>query len=192
MSSFTNQIFPGQMNGSMQFSTGSQETVDEHREYKGKKFMFVSYCPKEKIWHASPNRFLLHKGSRTISGQFITSNWFNKPYLKYEDAYFVVVAVDKHMSAAKIEKDFNKLKNPFPTIYDVPPYIKISSYFKISFDLMCKFVQKTQTHEKSFEFTIRALNNPWSTLTLKIIRNDEKLGMESVLICHPSFEMPLF
>ena len=154
--------------------------------------MFVSYCPKEKIWHASPNRFLLHKNTSTISGQFITSNWFNKSYLKYEDAYFVVVAVDKHMSAAKIEKDFNKLKNPFPTVYDVPPYIKISSYFKISFDLMCKFVQKTQSHEKSFEFTIRALNNPWSTLTLKIIRNDEKLGMESVLICHPSFEMPLF
>ena len=50
MSSFTNQVFPGQMRRSVLFSTTNEDSVDDHREYKGKKFMFVSYCPKEKIW----------------------------------------------------------------------------------------------------------------------------------------------
>jgi hypothetical protein len=192
MSLFTNQVFPVHMGANSQFPTIHIENeTDEHREYKGHKFMFVSYCPKEKIWHTSPNRFLLHKNSSTISGQFITSNWFNKEYLKYDDAYFVVVAVEKNMSAAKIEKDFNKLKNPFPTVYDIPPYIKIASYFKFGFDLICKFIHQTQKCEDSFEFTVRGTNNPWSTLTIKINKNAGS-NKESILMCHPTFDMPLF
>ena len=33
--------------------------------------------------------------------------------LKMEDAYFVVVAIEKNISATKVEKDFNKLKKFF-------------------------------------------------------------------------------
>ena len=78
MSLFTNQVFPGHMSTNSQFPTiHAENEIDEHREYKGRKFMFVSYCPKEKVWHVAQNRFLLNKNSSTISGQFITSNWFN-------------------------------------------------------------------------------------------------------------------
>ncbi len=192
MSLFTNQVFPGHMSTNSQFPTiHAENEIDEHREYKGRKFMFVSYCPKEKVWHVAQNRFLLNKNSSTISGQFITSNWFNKEYLKYDDAYFVVVTVEKNMSAAKIEKDFNKLKNPFPTVYDIPPYVKIASYFKFGFDLICKFVHKTQRCDDSFEFTVRGTNSPWSTLTMKVNKNVGS-NKESILMCHPTFDMPLF
>ena len=187
MSSFANLAFP--FGGSQQSVT--QEEVDERKEYKGKKFMFASYCPKEKMWHVQPYRFILNKLPHTITGQFITSNWFNKPYMKFEDAIFVVVAVKKNMSTAKLEKDFNKLKNPFPTVYDIPPYITVASYFKIPFDLMCKFVHRVHKEKNdSFEFTVRAANNPWSMLTVKIIKNPN--NTESILMCLPSFEMPLF
>lgn len=187
MTTYTNHMFPNAMNVENQ-----QEQVDDKLEYKGKKFMFVSYCPKEKIWHVAPKRFLLSKINDKIVGQFISSMWFNKEYLKMEDAYFVVVAIEKNISATKVEKDFNKLKNPFPTVYDIPPYIKIASYYRITFDLMMKFVEKSKGNDSHFVFTIRATNNPWSTLSLKIIRNEENLGMDSVILCHPSFEMPLF
>ena len=187
MSSFANLAFP--FGGSQQ--SVAQEEVDEQREYNGKKFMFVIYCPKEKNWHVQQNRFILNKLPRTVTGQFITSSWFNKEYLKYDDAFFIVAAVKKNTSAATLEKDFNKLKNPFPTVYDIPPYITVASFFKIPFDLMCKFVHKAHKEKKeSFEFTIRAANNPWSVLTIKIIKNPD--NPDSVLMCHPSFEMPLF
>lgn len=187
MSSFADLAFSGPRH----VLSNTQEEVDEHKEYKGKKFMFASYCPKEKMWHVQPYRFILNKLPHTITGQFITSNWFNKPYMKFEDAIFVVVAVKKNMSTAKLEKDFNKLKNPFPTVYDIPPYITVASYFKIPFDLMCKFVHRAHKEKNdTFEFTVRATNNPWSMLTVKIIKNQN--NTESILMCLPSFEMPLF
>ena len=100
MTTYTNRMFPNAMNVENQ-----QEQVDDKLEYKGKKFMFVSYFTKEKIWHVAPKRFLLSKMPDKMMGQFISSMWFNKEYLKMEDAYFVVVAIEKNISATKVEKD---------------------------------------------------------------------------------------
>jgi hypothetical protein len=139
-------------------------------------------------------------------GQFIQSIWFNRIYITNKSALFVVFKVEKKISSQTIEKDMNGLKNPFPTLYDVPPYVSRYSYFNMPWQLVnqCATVLK---EKDCFHFTIRAFNNPYDKLILNVrktpnnildnmrnsVNNLDGIDNENqkIMITLPSFEIPI-
>lgn len=159
------------------------------------KYLFGYYSNEEKIWNVQPRRFLLlkDKNKNIIIGQFIQSSWFNKFYITNKSAFFVVFKVEKDISSQKIEKDMNGLKNPFPTLYDVPPYVSRYSYFNLPWQLVnqCATVLKEKDF---FNFTIRAFNNPYDKLILNVRKSPNNLDdneNQKIMITLPSFEIPI-
>ena len=73
-----------------------------------------------------------------------------------------------------IEKDMNSLKNPFPTLFDIPPYVKFGSYFVMNWDIINGCIKKSQECA-DFTFTLRANNCPWHKLTFSIYNNPDLL-----------------
>ena len=64
-----------------------------------------------------------------LFGQYITSNWYSKQYAKGTCIRFAVLMVEAGRGIATVEKDLNSLNNPFPTVFDIPPYVKKFSFF---------------------------------------------------------------
>lgn len=177
-------------------------------EDNGYKYLFGYYSNEEKIWYVQPRRFVLlkDKNKNIIIGQFIQSSWFNKTYITNKSALFVVFKVEKKISSQTIEKDMNGLKNPFPTLYDVPPYVSRYSYFNMPWQLVnqCATVLK---EKDCFNFTIRAFNNPYDKLILNVrkwhndildnmrnsVNNLDGIDNENqkIMITLPSFEIPI-
>lgn len=155
----------------------------------GCKYVFAYYSSKDKCWYVQPRRFFLIKNEnrQILSGQFIQSHWFNVLYMEGMIALFVVLKVKKEMSGNTIEKDMNSLKNPFPSLYDIPPYALRASYFSMPWDIL-RLCMKESNNKDDFKFTMRASNSPWDKLTVQIYKAPEGKG---ILICCPEFEMPL-
>ena len=109
---------------------GTTETNEHYTVHDGCKFVFAYYSNNDKCWYVQPRRFFLthHINGNYILGQFIQSNWFNITYKPRSIALFVVMKVKKDCSINTIEKDMNSLKNPFPSLYDIPPYTSRASY----------------------------------------------------------------
>ena len=166
------------------------ENTNTFTEYEGCKFVFAYYSNNDKCWYVQPRRFFLTPYSRSnnMLGQFIQSNWFNIVYKKSSLALFVIIKVDKNCSINTIEKDMNSLKNPFPSLYDIPPYAKKASYYAMPWQILTS-CQKETEKEDGFKFTIRANNNPWDKLTFTIYKEPEGQG---IMLTLPEFEMPMF
>ena len=169
---------------------GYTESNPDYTEYKGNKFVFAYYSPSDKCWYVQPRRFFLTPNSRgnNMLGQFIQSNWFNVMYKKTSIALFVIMKVKKECSINTIEKDMNSLKNPFPSLYDIPPYAAKASYFAMPWEIMNCCYKETEK-EDGFKFTMRANNNPWDKLTLTVYRDPDGDGL---LLTLPEFDMPVY
>jgi len=165
------------------------ENTNTFTEYEGCKFVFAYYSNNDKCWYVQPRRFFLTPYSRSnnMLGQFIQSNWFNIVYKKSSLALFVIIKVDKNCSINTIEKDMNSLKNPFPSLYDIPPYAKKASYYAMPWQILTS-CQKETDKEDGFKFTIRANNNPWDKLTFTIYKEPKGQG---IMLTLPEFEMPM-
>ena len=169
-------------------ATLAMNHTDELTLDNGCKYVFAYYSSTDKCWYVQPRRFFLLKNEnrQILSGQFIQSHWFNVLYVEGMMALFVVLKVKKETSRNTIEKDMNSLKNPFPSLYDIPPYALRASYFSMPWDIL-KLCMKESNNKNDFKFTMRASNAPWDKLTVQIYKGPEK----GILICCPEFEMPL-
>ena len=106
--------------------------MEQQSEYDGCKFLFAYYYSENNSWVIPPYRFLLHKSEIALSGQFISSDWWKlkcKYYSKKLD--FVILKVKTDTSIIQLEKDMNSLKNPFPTIHDIPHYVIDYDYYTL-------------------------------------------------------------
>jgi hypothetical protein len=184
------------------------ERLNNPFEYKEFKYLFGHYSSEEKVWYIQPRRFVLLKDTNknVLIGEFIQSIWFNKIYYINNNCNFVILKVKKDVSCKKIEKDMNSLKNPFPTLYDIPPYISGYSYFILPWQLVNQCISQSKTQD-FFKFTLRAFNNPRDKLTLDIrptiiddynrlldgINNLDGIDnqRQSITITLPSFETAL-
>ena len=164
--------------------------IDIPQEMDGCKFVFGYYSNKDKVWYVQPRKFVLtqQENRNILLGQFMQSIWFQKVYPKNSRGIFVVLKVYKNISTKTIEKDMNSLKNPFPTLFDIPPYVKFGSYFVMNWDIINGCIKKSQECN-DFTFTLRANNCPWHKLTFSIYNNPDNSG--EILLCLPSFEVPL-
>ena len=86
----------------------------------------------------------------------------------------------------------NSLKNPFPTLYDIPPYVIRYSYFNMPWQLVNQCI-KELTVRDNFKFTIRAFNNPYDKLILDIRKNYDVVENQNtdIVVSLPSFEIPI-
>ena len=171
------------------------------------KYLFGYYSDEEKVWYIQPRRFILLKNENKnlLIGEFLQSSWFNKIYTLNNSAVFVVFKVNVDISCKKIEKDMNSLKNPFPTLYDIPPYISRYSYFSMPWQIINKCINQA---DNEIKFTIRAFNNPYDKLTLTIVKEPVSIydnmcegvnnldGIDNknqnIMITLPSFEIPIY
>ena len=169
-------------------SSVQRDVIGNFTEYDGCKYVFAYHSENDKCWYVQPRRFFLTPFSRgnNMLGQFIQSIWFNVTYKPYSTGLFVVMKVDKNCSINTIEKDMNSLKNPFPSLYDIPPYAKKASYYVMPWQMLTQ-CQKQTEKEDGFKFTIRANNNPWDKLTFTIYQDPEGKG---IMLTLPEFEMP--
>ena len=163
--------------------------IDNHQEIYNYKFIFAYYSNDDKVWYVQPRRFVLttQDNRNILLGQFMQSLWFQVKYTKNSSGIFVVLKVDKNTSTKTIEKDMNSLKNPFPTLYDIPPYVKRGSYFVMPWEIINGCIKKSQSGD--IEFTLRANNLPWDKLTFSIYNNPS--NSDEILLTLPRFEMPL-
>jgi len=168
--------------------TSNRENIDTFQIHNGCKFVFAYYSNNDKCWYVQPRRFFLthNTNGNFILGQFIQSNWFNITYKLHSMALFVVMKVKKDRSINTIEKDMNSLKNPFPSLYDIPPYTVRASYYIMPWQIMTR-CNKNLEKEDGFKFTIRANNNPWDKLTFTIYKEP---GGEGMMLTLPEFEIP--
>lgn len=141
--------------------------------YKGCKYLFAYYSTENKIWSVQPRRFILTTTNDTLHAQFLQSLWFNVTYKKNQTPIFVVLRVHKSISCSTIEKDMNSLKNPFPTVYDIPPYVKKHSYFNIPWNLTNKCIDEVKK-KGDIKFSFRAINNPWDILEMSLYGEENK------------------
>ena len=167
----------------------AQNSHENFTIYEGCKFVFAYYSDNDKCWYVQPRRFFLTPNARgnNMLGQFIQSIWFNVTYKPYSTGLFVVMKVNASCSINTIEKDMNSLKNPFPSLYDIPPYAKKASYYVMPWQMLTQ-CQKQTEKEDGFKFTIRANNNPWDKLTFTIYQDPDGKG---IMLTLPEFEMPL-
>jgi len=161
---------------------------DPHKSYKGFKFIFAINLinkPGENTWSVPNRRFMLNSlQGKKLMGQYITSNWYSKQYDKGQSLRFAILMVQNDCAIAKVEKDLNSLGNPFPTIFDIPPYVKKFSFFDMTPILLdtcinCSF------YSGDFTFTMRAINCKWDLLRLNIYKNSQ----DTCTISHPEFEI---
>tara|TARA_X000000368_G_scaffold24370_1_gene18578 strand:+ start:603 stop:1136 length:534 start_codon:yes stop_codon:yes gene_type:complete len=154
--------------------------------YKNCKYLFAYYSHTSKVWNVQPRRFILSVADDTVHAQFLQSIWFNKTYKKNQlPILFVVLHAHKSISCSTIEKDMNSLKNPFPTVYDIPPYIKRHSYFSIPWGLKNKCIDEVK-EKGDIKFTFRAINNPWDTLEMSLY-GDTEIDKQEVIFTLPYF-----
>ena len=146
-------------------TTNNQITNSQY--YKDCKYLFAYYNNENKTWNVQPRRFILTITNDTLHAQFLQSLWFNITYKKNQTPIFVVLCVHKSISSSTIEKDMNSLKNPFPTVYDIPPYVKRHSYFNISWNLTNKCIDEVK-NKGDIKFSFRAINNPWDILEMSL------------------------
>ena len=163
--------------------------LTDAQEMNGCKFVFGYYSNKYRVWYVQPRKFVLtqQENRNILLGQFMQSIWFQKVYPKNSSGIFVVLKVDKNTSTKTIEKDMNSLKNPFPTLYDIPPYVKRGSYFVMPWEIINGCIKKSQSDD--IDFTLRAHNRPWDKLTFSIHNNPS--NPDEILLTLPSFELPL-
>ena len=175
------------MNNTQSFTCDSSNE-DPYKSYKGFKFIFAINLiskPGENIWSVPNRRFMLNSlQSQKLMGQYITSNWYSKSYNKGQSLRFAILMVQNDCAIAKVEKDLNSLGNPFPTIFDIPPYVKKFSFFDMTPILLdacinCSF------YSGDFTFTMRAINCKWDLLRLNIYKNSQ----DTCTISHPEFEI---
>jgi len=161
-------------------------TQDPHQTINGMKYLFCYFDPDDKCWYIPPRRFVLMENTdlRKLQGDFIQSTWFNKLFKLGDDLSFIVIGIDQNKSAKDIEKDLNKLRNPFPTPHDIPYYIKNAGYYVMGQNIMIRSI-KQFNNETSFNFTLKSTINSFQTLTLKLIKNDN--NPQSMFITTPSF-----
>ena len=153
--------------------------------FKNCKYLFAYYCCKSKVWYVQPRKFIVQITKDRLYGQFLQSIWFNVLYKKNESPIFVVLCVDESVSFSTVEKDMNSLKNPFPSVYDIPPYVKKHSYFSMTWGLLNKCIEEVNTNKDDIKFTIRAINNPWDLLEMSIYGDDS--NKNQVLFSLPYF-----
>ena len=153
---------------------------DPTKSYKGFKFIFAinaSTKPGENIWSVPNRRFMLSEyQTAKLFGQYITSNWYSKQYS--------VLMVQNDCAIATVEKDLNSLNNPFPTLFDIPPYVKKFSFFDLSPILLDSCIV-CANQKGSFTFTMRATNCNWDMLHLHIYKD----GPNTCIISQPEFEI---
>ena len=75
--------------------------MDPIQFHKNIRYLFACYDNKEKHWSIPNRRFILvvNKNRNVLSGQFIQSMWFMKPYKYGDKIEFAVLGVDKNISA---------------------------------------------------------------------------------------------
>lgn len=161
-------------------------TQDPHQTINGMKILFGYFDPEDKCWYIPPRRFILIENTdlRKLQGDFIQSTWFNKLFKLGDDLSFMVITVEQNKSAKDIEKDLNKLRNPFPTSHDIPYYLNNTGYYIMDQNIMIRSIRQFN-HTSSFNFTLKSTINPFQTLTLKLIKNDN--NPQSMFITTPSF-----
>ena len=161
---------------------------DPTKTYKGFKFIFAinaSTKPGENVWSIPNRRFMLTEPHPTkLFGQYITSNWYSKQYSKGTCIRFAVLMVEAGRGIATVEKDLNSLNNPFPTVFDIPPYVKKFSFFDLTPNLLDSCIL-CANQKGSFTFTMRATNCNWDMLHLHIYKD----GPNTCIISQPEFEI---
>lgn len=159
---------------------------DPHQSRNGLKYLFAYYCPEDKCWAVPPRRFILteHENINNLGGQFISSMWWNKEYKMGDTLEFVVMSVETNKSSTDVEKDMNKIKNPFPTYYDLPHYLKNVGYYVMDQTIMMKCLNHLKDNN-SFDFTLKSVTNPFQSITLNLHRNVN--NNNSMFISCPSF-----
>ena len=162
-------------------TTNNQITNSQY--YKDCKYLFAYYNNENKTWNVQPRRFILTITNDTLHAQFLQSLWFNITYKKNQTPIFVVLCVHKSISSSTIEKDMNSLKNPFPTVYDIPPYVKRHSYFNISWNLTNKCIDEVK-NKGDIKFSFRAINNPWDILEMSLYG---ELNKDEIIFTLPYF-----
>ena len=158
------------------------------KSYKGFKFIFAinaSTKPGENIWSVPNRRFMLSEyQTAKLFGQYITSNWYSKQYSKGTCIRFAVLMGQNDCAIASVEKDLNSLNYPFPTVFDIPPYVKKFSFFDLSPILLDSCIE-CANQKGSFTFTMRATNCNWEMLHLHIYKD----GPNTCIISQPEFEI---
>ena len=174
-------------NSQIHTATGSA-AEDPIKSYKGFKFIFAINAaskPGDNIWYVPNRRFLLTEcQTQKLLGQYITSSWYSKQYNKGTCIRFAVLMVQNDCAIAKLEKDLNSLHNPFPTVFDIPPYVKKFSFFDMSPPLLDSCIICVNNND-SFKFSMRATNCNWDILHLHIYKD----GPNSCIISQPEFEI---
>mgnify|MGYP006159033029 CR=1 FL=1 len=167
----------------------ASDTIYNHQELANYKFIFACYSNKDKVWYVQQRKFILtsQENRNILLGEFMQSLWFQVKYTKNSHGVFVVLKVNKNTSTKTIEKDMNSLKNPFPSLYDIPPYVKRGSYFNMPLEIINNCIEISKSHE--IKFTLRAYNCPWDKLTFSIYNNPT--NQDEILLSLPSFELPL-
>ena len=164
----------------------SGNVTNNNTNYMGMKYIFGYYNSEDKCWRIQPRKFILLKdeSSKELIGQFLQSLWYNKEYDINDKIHFVVLSVNNLKSNIDIEKDMNKIKNPFPTLHDIPYYC-FSAYYVLSYTIIqnCLFEFK---FKDSIEFTLKSVNNSMQTLTIKIYKHD-KYPKHKIIISQPQF-----
>ena len=165
-------------------------TNDPHQVRHGMKYLFAYYDPEDKCWAVPPRRFILQEvpEMQQLNGQFITSSWFNKLFKLGDELHFIISAINQYKSSTDFEKDLNKLKNPFPSIHDVPNYVRNSGYFIMNQDIMMRSLVQFKVTD-TFEFTLKSMTNFHQKLILKLIKNQSDTN--SMFISCPSFTSKL-
>ena len=161
---------------------------DPAKTYKGFKFIFAinaSTKPGENVWSVPNRRFMLSEyQTAKLFGQYITSNWYSKQYSKGTCIRFAVLMVEAGRGIATVEKDLNSLGNPFPTVFDIPPYVKKFSFFDLSPVLLDSCIM-CANNKGDFKFAMRATNCNWDILHLHIYKDTP----ETCIISQPEFEI---
>ncbi len=157
----------------------------------GCKYIFAYYS--DNIWNVVQQKFILNKDYRKniLEGQFIHSEWFQKMYGNRDKIIYMILKVNMYISNTTIEKDMNSLKNPFPTLYDIPPYVSRASFYTIPFEIFNMCLNEIKIKQQDFVLTVRAINNPYDKLKVSIYNKDTNKSNNTLLITFPSFEIPI-
>ena len=95
---------------------------------------------------------------------------------------FAVLMVQNDCAIAKVEKDLNSLGNPFPTVFDIPPYVKKFSFFDLSSSILLDSCIMCANNKGDFKFAMRATNCNWDILHLHIYKDTPEKYFLSIKI----------
>tara|TARA_A100001011_G_scaffold358678_1_gene404614 strand:+ start:4883 stop:5410 length:528 start_codon:yes stop_codon:yes gene_type:complete len=143
------------------------------KAYHGKKYYLAIRKNNELKWAITPYSFLINYNSTHLSGQFITTNWFNMFCLDKTPINVIILAISKDASKTEKQEIARYLNTHNTSPYMIYQNVVDENMFANAFDYikseLDKIDKKNETDKSCKTYNIKLGNENIDDVTMQFV-----------------------